>query len=158
MWRRLMRDPNVRLAGLAAMAPAQLRTEWQRLLRQMPPSISPDLLRREIAYRLQEAASGGLTRQVSRELSDIRNRIVQGNSPLPASVVRLKPGTRLLKTWRGKTYTVLVGDAGFIFNDRLFPSLSPIAQEITGTSWSGPRFFGLLSKRVTRNLVEAGNG
>lgn len=107
---------------------------------------------------MQEAASGGLTRQVSRELADIRKRIVQGNSPLPASAVRLKPGTRLLKTWRGKTYTVLVGDAGFIFNDRLFPSLSPIAQEITGTPWSGPRFFGLLSKRATRDLVKAGNG
>ena len=107
---------------------------------------------------MQEAASGGLTRQVSRQLADIRKRIVQGNSPLPASAVRLKPGTRLLKTWRGKTYTVLISDAGFIFNDRLFSSLSPIAQEITGTPWSGPRFFGLPSKRAARDLVEAGNG
>ena len=72
--------------------------------------------------------------------------------------MRLKAGTRLLKTWQGKTYTVLVGDTGYIFNDRLFPSLSPIAQEITGTPWSGPRFFGLLSKRVTKNLIEANNG
>ena len=153
-----MRDLKDRLAGLAAMSPAQLRADWQRLVRQLPPPMSPDLLRREIAYRLQEAASGGLTRQVSRELAGIRKRIVQGNSPLPASAVRLKPGTRLLKTWRGKTYTVLVGDAGFIFNDRLFPSLSPIAQEITGTPWSGPRFFGLLSKRAMKDLVEATNG
>ncbi len=153
-----MREVKDRLAELAAMSPAQLRAEWQRLVRQPPPPISPDLLRREIAYRLQEAASGGLTRQVSRELADIRKRIVQGSSPLPASAVRLKPGTRLLKTWRGKTYTVLVGDAGFIFDDRLYPSLSPIAQEITGTPWSGPRFFGLLSKRVTKGLVEATNG
>ena len=141
------------------MSPTQLRAEWRRrLVRQPPPAVSPDLLRREIAYRLQEAASGGLTRQASRELKDIRRRIVQGSLPLPANTVRLKPGTRLLKTWRGKTYTVLVGDAGFIFNDRLFPSLSPIAQEITGTPWSGPRFFGLLSKRVTKDLIEADNG
>ena len=147
-----------RLAALAAMSPAQLRAEWTRVVRQPRPPISPDLLRREVAYRLQEAASGGLTRQVSRELADIRKRIVEGRSPLPASAIRLKPGTRLLKTWRGKTYTVLVGDAGFIFNDRLFPSLSPIAQEITGTPWSGPRFFGLLSKRVTKDVVEPNNG
>ncbi len=139
------------------MSPAHLRAEWQRLVRRPPPPISPDLIRREIAYRLQEAARGGLTCQTRRELAEIRQRIVQGSSPLPAGAVRLKPGTRLLKTWRGKTYTVLVGDAGFIFNDRLFPSLSPIAQEITGTPWSGPRFFGLLSKRITRDLVEADN-
>ena len=147
-----------RIAAIATMSPPQLRAEWQRLLRQPPPPVSPDLLRREIAYRLQEAASGGLTRQVSRELADIRKRIVQGSSPLPSTAIRLKPGTRLLKTWRGKTYTVLVGDTGYIFNDRLFPSLSPIAQEITGTPWSGPRFFGLLSKRVTKGLIEASNG
>ena len=80
-----MREVKDRLAELAVMSPAQLRAEWQRLVRQPPPPISPDLLRREIAYRLQEAASGGLTRQVSRELADIRKRIVQGSSPLPAS-------------------------------------------------------------------------
>ena len=153
-----MRDLKDRRAGLAAMSPAHLRAVWQRLVRQMPPPISPDLLRREIAYRLQKAASSGLTRQVSCEFADIRKRIVRGESPLPASAARLKPGTRLLKTWRGKTYTVFISDAGFIFNDRLFPSLSPIAQEITGTPWSGPRFFGLLSKRATRDLVEASNG
>jgi hypothetical protein len=153
-----MPETKDRLAGLATMSPAQLRAEWQRLVRQLPPPVSLDLLRREIAYRWQEAASGGLTRQVSRELADIRKRIVQGCSPLPSTVIRLKPGTRLLKTWRGKTYTVLVVDTGFIFNDRLFPSLSPIAHEITGTPWSGPRFFGLLRTRVTKDLVEANNG
>ena len=147
-----------RLAGLATMSPAKLRAEWQRLVRQSPPPISPDLLRREMAYRLQEAASGGLTRQVSRDLTEIRKRIVQGSSPLPSTAMRLKPGTRLLRTWRGKTYTVLVGDTGFLFNDRLFPSLSPIAQEITGTPWSGPRFFGLLRKRATKDVGEADNG
>ena len=153
-----MADRKDRLAGLATMSPAQLRAEWQRLVRQPPPPVSPDLLRREIAYRLQEAASGGLTRQASRDLTEIRKRIVQGSSPLPSTAMRLKPGTRLLRTWRGKTYTVLIGDTGFLFDDRLFPSLSPIAQEITGTPWSGPRFFGLLRKRVTNNLGEADNG
>jgi hypothetical protein len=42
-----------------------------------------------------------------------------------------------MRTWRDKTYTVLIGDNGFIFADRLYPSLSPIAREITGTAWSG---------------------
>ena len=153
-----MADRKDRLAGLATISPAQLRTEWQRLVRQSPPPVSPDLLRREIAYRLQEAASGGLTRQAARDLAEIRKRIVQGSSPLPSTAMRLKPGTRLLRTWRGTTYTVLVGDTGFLFNDRLFPSLSPIAQEITGTPWSGPRFFGLLRKRVPNAVGEADNG
>lgn len=68
-----------RLAKLAAMSPAELRAEWQRSARQLLPSVSPDLLRREIAYRFQEAASGGLTRQASRELADIRKWLIQGS-------------------------------------------------------------------------------
>ena len=147
-----------RLSRLATMSPAELRTEWRRVMRQPAPSITPDLLRRGIAYRLQEAAHGGLTTAVSRELDQLVKRIARGDSPLPSTAIRLKPGTRLLRTWRGKTYCVVVGDRGFVYNDRAFPSLSPIAYEITGTPWSGPRFFGLLCKRTARGLREATDG
>lgn len=144
-----MTELQRRIAELAAMPPALLRREWQRVLKDPAPAITPDLLRRGIAYRLQEAASGGLTTVASRELDQLFRRIARGDTPLPASAVRLRPGTRLLRTWQDKTYTVLVGDNGFIFDNRLFPSLSPIAREITGTAWSGPRFFGLLSKKTS---------
>ncbi len=153
-----MPDLTDRLAGLATMSPVQLRIEWKRALRQTAPLATPDLLRRGVAYRLQEAMHGGLTIAVTRELDQLAKRIARGDTPLPSTAIRLKPGTRLLKTWRGKTYSVLVGDTGFIFNDRLFPSLSSIAHEITGTSWSGPRFFGLLSKRVFSDSAENADG
>jgi len=58
-----------------------------------------------------------------------------------------KPGTRLLREWNGKLHAVLVDDDGFLFDDRRFASLSHIAREITGAHWSGPRFFGLKSRR-----------
>lgn len=144
-----MTELQRRIFSLAAMPPAVLRREWQRVLKTPAPAGTPDLLRRGIAYRLQEAASGGLTKAVSRELDQLSRRIARGDTPLPASAVRLRPGTRLLRTWQDKTYTVLVSDNGFIFDNRLFPSLSPIAREITGTAWSGPRFFGLLSKKAS---------
>ena len=136
-----------RISALASLPPGALRREWQRVLKAPAPAITPDLLRRGIAYRLQEVAGGGLTTAASRELDQLAKRIARGDTPLPATAVRLRPGTRLLRTWKCKTYTVLVGDNGFIFDDRIFPSLSPIAREITGTPWSGPRFFGLLSKK-----------
>lgn len=141
-----MSDLTARLAVLAGMSPAELKAEWKRVLRSTAPGITPDQLRRGIGYRLQEAAHGGLTTAVSRELEQIAKRVARGDTALPASTIRLKPGTRLLRHWQGKTYTVLVGDSGYIYDDRLFPSLSPIAREITGTAWSGPRFFGLLPK------------
>ena len=42
--------------------------------------------------------------------------------------------------------TVTVLDEGFEFDGRLYSSLTQIAREITGTAWSGPRFFGLKGK------------
>ena len=39
-------------------------------------------------------------------------------------------------------------------NDRIWPSLSAIAQEATGTCWNGPRSFGLRNKVLWRNQSE----
>ena len=55
----------------------------------------------------------------------------------------LRPGTRLVRSWHGTTYAVLVTETGFEFDERAFTSLTTIAREITGAAWSGPRFFGL---------------
>jgi hypothetical protein len=43
---------------------------------------------------------------------------------------------------------VLVIDDGFLFEERRYRSLSQVAAAITGTAWSGPRFFGLKTREV----------
>lgn len=58
----------------------------------------------------------------------------------------LKPGTQLMRNWRGKKYMVLVKPGGFDFQGRLYTSLSQIAHDITGTRWNGHLFFGLKKK------------
>lgn len=55
----------------------------------------------------------------------------------------LLPGARLLRDWNGRTHVIDVIEGGYVFEARLYASLSAIAREITGTHWSGPRFFGL---------------
>ncbi len=55
----------------------------------------------------------------------------------------IKPGTRLLRSWNGRTIAVTAIEDGFLFEERRYRSLSAIAREVTGTGWSGPRFFGL---------------
>ena len=47
----------------------------------------------------------------------------------------------------GRTYQVEVIDNGYRFDGKTYPSLTTIAKRITGTHWSGPRFFGLTPKR-----------
>ena len=60
-----------------------------------------------------------------------------------APALLLKPGTRLLREWGGKTHTVIVIDDGFEYDGKRYQSLTQIARRITGAHWSGPRFFGL---------------
>ncbi len=55
----------------------------------------------------------------------------------------IKPGTRLVRSWKGRTIAVEVSQNEFVFEDRRYPSLSAIAREVTGSHRSGPRFFGL---------------
>ncbi len=129
-----------RLNALATMSPAQLRDEWQDAFREPAPSLSNALLRYALAYRLQERDHGGLSATAQRVVSAMRT----GTSTAPtSSVIRLKPGTRLLREWKGVIHAVLVTDEGLMFQNRGYSSLSQIAKEITGAHWSGPRFFGL---------------
>src|SRR6516162_5770582 len=60
---------------------------------------------------------------------------------------QLKPGTRLIREWRGRSHEVLVLDDNFSWQGTHYRSLSAIARKITGTAWSGPLFFGLRSNR-----------
>jgi hypothetical protein len=127
---------------LRSLSTTQLRQEWQRVWKEPPPRLGHDLLRRGLAWKLQEQAHGGLPRATTRELERL-GRLVERGRPLGLERAA-KPGTRLVRQWRGRTFHVAVMDDGFLYDDRRYSSLSQIAQVITGTKWSGPRFFGLV--------------
>ncbi len=148
------------LAALATMSPAQLRAEWRRVCQTPPPArLTTDLLRRGIAYRLQERVHGGLPGSYARELDRmVKRRLADAPRAHGARATgsnrdepRLRPGTRLVRAWQGRTYHVLVAEHGFVMDDREYPSLSSIAEAITGAHWSGPRFFGIDRKATAQS-------
>lgn len=146
-----MADITDQLAALAAMSPAQLRAEWRRVYRASPPRLTPDLLLRGIAFRVQERSLGGLS-AASGNLLDRTTRQLERSENADPRVnpeQRLKPGTRLVRSWNGKTYSVLVTDDGYLLGDQQFNSLTQVAAAITGAHWSGPRFFGVRAGRTT---------
>lgn len=145
---------NEELATLAAMSSAQLKEEWQRVMGTAPPAISPDLMERAIAYELQARRHGGLSPSTQRALDRVSRQLARTGKVSPPRETRLKPGTRLSRDWHGRTHHVLVIDDGYLFEERRYRSLSQVAVAITGTAWSGPRFFGL-KRRVAG---EAGSG
>lgn len=130
-----MRVLEEQLRALELMVPADLQSEWQRLNKTLPPRLSADLMRLALAYRLQERKLGGLPVSTAREL--------RGRAGRAKPKVGLKLGTRLVRSWNGKTVDVLVVPGGYLHEERTYRSLSHVAREVTGTAWSGPRFFGL---------------
>jgi hypothetical protein len=131
------------LAELITMSPARLRSLWRDTYRSPAPNVSPDLLRRGIANRLQERLHGKLPNATKLEIGRLRKRVERTGKAGHLHAISLKTGTRLVRSWTGKSYHVLVCDEGFEFQGRNYESLSHIAREITGAHWSGPRFFGL---------------
>lgn len=103
---------------------------------------------------MQEKVHGGLAPARLRELERLASQLQQSGDLDLVRERQLKIGTRLVREWHGKVYTVTVLDEGYLFEDRHFVSLTPIAREITGTAWSGPRFFGLKSRKVPNGTAE----
>lgn len=133
-----------------------LRSEWKELYHQDAPKISRDLLTLGIAYRRQELEFGGLGKATLRKLRTIAKSLRETGQVGPSPGLSLKPGARLVREWSGRTHTVTVTEEGFEYAGRQFSSLTKIAQTITGTRWSGPRFFGLKGKSMAKGVTPDG--
>lgn len=138
-------DPAIEaeLEQLPSMPIVELRARWRAKFKSDPPkAFGPDLLRRSIAYKLQEDAYGGLDRATERLLK----QLMAQHSKTPGKIVmprRIMPGAVLVRKWKGQAHRVTVMEEGFAYEGKPYQSLSEIARLITGTRWNGPRFFGL---------------
>lgn len=130
-----MAKPRLDLGSVDDLNLTGAKEWWVRLYREPAPSLSLQLLKLGIAYRIQIKAEGIPEPKMPRR---VRN---QGRGkPIPRN---LAPGTRLVRDWHGVGHVVTVLDKGFEYEGRHWSSLTAIARVITGGKWSGPRFFGL---------------
>jgi hypothetical protein len=126
-----------------SMPIVELRALWRAKLKSEPPkALGPDLLRRSIAYRVQEDAYGGLDRAAARLLKQLMEQFANHNGRIVLPR-RIKPGALLIREWKGQRHQVTVLEHGFAYQGKPYESLSQIARLITGTRWNGPKFFGL---------------
>jgi hypothetical protein len=136
------------LSRLPTLNLGELRQRWRGLYKtEAPPNLSRELLVRAVAYRMQELARGGLRAEPRRQLLRIAQQFKETGAARIRARPELKPGTRLMREWQGRSYDVRVLDDGFSWQGTNYRSLSAIARKITGTAWSGPLFFGLKPNR-----------
>lgn len=135
-------DVTIEIGRLADLDLARLRQRWLDLYdTNAPLRMSREVLIQAIAYRMQERAFGGLSQKA---LAMLEGRSTRQGRSRTRITHRIKPGTRFLREWQGRTIEVVADAAnGFVYRQRTYHSLSAVARAVTGTRWSGPAFFGL---------------
>lgn len=132
------------IATLGSLGVADLRKTWAaRFRRPAPPIQSADILFRLIAWKLQVNTFGDLDADTASKLTRLKTASSRGKPATPSPALGLRPGSILSREWRSVAHRVLVLDRGFEHQGVRYGSLSEVARAITGTRWSGPRFFGL---------------
>lgn len=149
-----------KIDALEDLTREELVERWQKTHGCLPPKgIKRNLLLQSAAWQLQTIRLGGLKGDAKRTLrrlvktsqpatatSSIEGDVVRrGRAASPANHLRgkLAPGVRLVREWNGRMHVVEVIEDGFRYDGKTFRSLTAVAKRITGTKWSGPRFFGL---------------
>ena len=117
-----------------------VRVLWRkRFKKNVPCALTTQLLVRMLVWQIQEDAFGG------HDATTLRLLDAYGGHDATKVVLfrRLKPGTSVVREYRGVRHIVTISESGFVWQGKTFDSLSAIAREITGSRWNGPRFFGL---------------
>ena len=155
------------LAQLQSLSRDELAQRWKTAFGSAAPSgVRRELLLRGVAWDLQARRLGGVSAVARRLLKSAKvehsrraaSANKQGASAVagdgvvlpagPGAADLLQPGSRLSRDWCGRPYVVDVIENGFVYDGKVYRSLSSIARLITGTNWSGPRFFGLVHRRA----------
>ncbi len=149
-------DIEKELARLSALDLDQLRREWKLKFDAVPPSVrSRDAFLRLLAWQIQIATLGGPDADTERKLRTIARALERDGDYEPKIRQDISPGVVLTREWKGVIHKVTVAASGFQHLGKRYGSLSDIARTITGTRWSGPRFFGLEQKERPSSKKQA---
>ncbi len=132
------------LAEIKGASLAELRVLWTRTLGEpLPTCGNRQLLRLLLAWRVQAAPDVRTANKALRRLEQLVERRDDRSTSRDRLTPSMTRGTELIRDWKGTKHRILVVAGGYIYEGDRYSSLSVIARKITGTRWSGPRFFGL---------------
>jgi hypothetical protein len=155
-----------RLAEIQTLSTGQLRVEFQRLSGRPTGSWNREWLRRKVSWLIQESQGRGSdVVRLPTLVPEVRDQPRSPRLDAPIQVIpsrgvrdpRLpRPGTEIVRLYRGLRLTVRVLEGGFEWNGTPYTSLSAVARAITGCHWNGRLFFGLTPRRRGGAKTERG--
>ena len=124
-------------------SPSELRRAFEAVFNvPLQHRVSLDFIKGNLAWYIQATQQKQNPKALREKLSKKAHCATIKNK------ISYKPGTRLIREWQGRTHEVTIMDNGYLWQGKQYRSLTAIAQDITGTKWSGPRFFGLNDKKL----------
>lgn len=128
---------------ITSLSLEELRRHWADAWGIWPHArIGRTMLETSLAYKVHEQYGPGLSKDQHKRLLQLIKEYKR--SPKSSNHIQaLKPGTKLVRIYKGIKHSVTVKLDGYEYNDQLYGSLSKIANDITGTRWNGKLFFGL---------------
>ena len=152
-----MIDRADEIDGLRKMSMHELVDAYEAAWGKAPRVKHREYLVKRIAWKREEARTGGLSTKAKERLEeliaeldiDFGSRSVSGVLKLPTKTKsdKLPVGTTLKRPWHGTDVVVRVVEGGFEYDGDVYRSLTAIAKRVTGSHWSGPRFFGLTGRK-----------
>lgn len=152
------------IAGLQRMTVGELLERYGEVFGEESRSRHRGFLIRRIAWRIQADAEGGLSERALARAAEIANpadaRVTppreqkQADRNRPPAHTLSRPldsrlprvGTAITRTYKGRTFHVVVRADGFEYGGEHFKTLTAVAKKITGQHMNGFRFFGLEAK------------
>lgn len=145
-----MEDQMVMIEDLQTLSRQELIKKWKKLFKKNSPMHArKEFLIKHIAWELQAREKGGYTPKIQKQLNKLSERMAVGKDLQDKGIVKesttieIKAGTKLIREYKGEKHEVIALDKGFKYRDKIYKSLSAIANEITGTRWNGKVFFGI---------------
>lgn len=157
------------LTAITTMSTAELARKYEEVFGEKTSSKNKGYLKKRIAFRIQELAEGGLSPRAKEKIEELgqalparwRNAVAAQPAAKPSKVSAAEPetsrdirlpasGTVLTRKYDGKEHQVTVLDDAFEYAGERYTSLSKIAKSITGTSWNGFLFFGLIGRKGSK--------
>lgn len=153
------------VARLQKMTCGELRDQFATFTGETTNAKNRKWLIRRIVWRMQARVEGGLssdainrireladgadlrvTSPATRRLSDDAGKRARVLPTGTQSATTPLPGTLITRVYKGREIRVRVTSNGFEYEGELFGSLSAVAKHVTGSHWSGNRFFKLDQK------------
>ena len=136
------------VAALPRLAMNDLWALWGRYFPNRPPHHNRSYVEGRVAYKIQEEALG-TTLTIRQQMARIGEAQSKIKTQHGVEVV-VTPGTVLVREFDEREHRVTAqADGSFEYEGRRYKSLSAVARHITGTQWSGPKFFGLIESKST---------